>query len=388
MDSADLGSLTGDQVTQLSSTQIRAIETADLAALSSDNLAEFSVSQVAAFTTQQVAAMSSEQIASLSQAQIAGMTTAELRALGTDDIHALTGDQVAAFTNTQIAALATDQVLALDTADLGMLSMSQASAFTATQTAAMHTDQLAALQAVSPIVLDLNGDGVHTLAAAEGVNFDLTGTGKTGQYGWVGSGDGLLVRDINHDGAINNGTELFGAATQLANGQRAGDGYRALAGIDGNHDGRINSGDAAFGELQVWVDANHDGKTDAGELKGLVNLGITELDLNYAVSGATDHGNIVGLVSGYKTADGQSHEMADVWFGKAPDGKAAPALHLDELLAAAPTDLVPVETPTAHAAVLPATPATPAADAPVASAPPQSGSSLEDELLRNHPPLV
>ncbi|WP_158081002.1 hypothetical protein, partial [Pelomonas sp. KK5] len=29
-----------------------------------------------------------------------------------------------------------------------------------------------------------------------------------------------------------------------------------------------------------------------------------------------DNGNLVGLISGYKTADGVTHEMADVWFAK------------------------------------------------------------------------
>lgn len=80
--------------------------------------------------------------------------------------------------------------------------------------------------------------------------------------------------DRNHDGQINNGTELFGTATQLANGQRAGNGYAALAEMDTNHDGKISAADAGWKDLQVWVDANHDGKVEAGELKTLHQLGI------------------------------------------------------------------------------------------------------------------
>jgi hypothetical protein len=81
------------------------------------------------------------------------------------------------------------------------------------------------------------------------------------------------------------------------------------------------------------VDANHDGKVDAGEMKALTDYNIVELDLNASKSGAMDNGNLVGLVSSYKTADGSQHQMADVWFAKdvapqkADDGKESVGLH-------------------------------------------------------------
>jgi trimeric autotransporter adhesin len=46
-----------------------------------------------------------------------------------------------------------------------------------------------------------------------------------------------------------------------------------------------------------------------------------------------NNGNLLGLVSSYKGADGQDHAMADVWFAKAqPTAEAPPAL--SELLVA------------------------------------------------------
>jgi len=46
-----------------------------------------------------------------------------------------------------------------------------------------------------------------------------------------------------------------------------------------------------------------------------------------------NNGNLLGLVSSYKGADGQDHAMADVWFAKAqPAAEAPPAL--SELLVA------------------------------------------------------
>ena len=61
------------------------------------------------------------------------------------------------------------------------------------------------------------------------------------------------------------------------------------------------------------MDADTDGVTDAGELKSLSELQIQSLDLQAQASQRTDQGNLVGLVSGYQTQDGATHEMADVW---------------------------------------------------------------------------
>src|SRR5207244_232766 len=134
---------------------------------------------------------------------------------------------------------------------------------------AMSGNQLDAMIGATPIVLDLSGTGIHTLSAAQGVQFDVNGTGHASQVGWVGAASGLLVRDINGDGQINDGRELFGAGTLLANGQRAGNGYNAMAALDTNHDHKLTAADAAFKELKVWVDGNHDGKVNAGEMKAL-----------------------------------------------------------------------------------------------------------------------
>jgi trimeric autotransporter adhesin len=218
------------------------------------------------------------------------------------------------------------------------MTMVQSSAFTNDQLSAMSNDQFYAMQSTSPIVLDLDFDGVRTVAASHGVNFDITATGRTSQVGWASPTDGLLVMDRNHDGLINDGSELFGSATRLASGERAGDGFRALAELDADRDGRITSADAHWKDLQLWIDANQNGVTDAGELKSLDEQGISSLNLQAERGTAMDNGNLMGLVSSYETRDGQQHEMVDVWFSKhrvetsdvlaepAPDAVSAAAL--------------------------------------------------------------
>ncbi|MGC4062320.1 MAG: hypothetical protein QM749_16330 [Aquabacterium sp.] len=158
--------------------------------------------------------------------------------------------------------------MAFETQDIAALSINQAMAFTTDQMAAMSTTQLDTLIISTPIVLDLNGDGIQTVSASRGTHFDLNATGSNALHGWVSPQDGLLVLDRNHDGVINDGTELFGTATILSNGQRAGNGYNALLELDTNHDGKITAADAQFKDLKVWVDANGDGISQPGRTQG------------------------------------------------------------------------------------------------------------------------
>src|SRR5258706_10760964 len=103
----------------------------------------------------------------------------------------------------------------------------------------------------SPLVLDLDGDGVHLSSLAAGVSFDLLGTGNSVKTAWTQGGDALLAIDWNANGAIDGATELFGNATF---GNEHDDGFRALAELDANGDGRVDAKDPAFAQLVVWRD--------------------------------------------------------------------------------------------------------------------------------------
>ena len=136
-----------------------------------------------------------------------------------------------------------------------------------------------------PLVLDLDGDGLELSAASSNVLFDHNADGiKTGT-GWARPDDGFLVRDLNGNGLIDSGRELFGVDTVKSNGQLATQGFDALADLDSNGDGQITSADAAWGQLQVWRDANQDGISQAGELSALDALGITRIGLNGSSTG-------------------------------------------------------------------------------------------------------
>ncbi len=325
----------------------------------------------------------------LPTAQIASLGTAQVAALTTADIVALTPAQAHALHSAEIAALTTAQAFAFETADLAALTTSAAHAFTSTDLAAMTPNQIDSLISATPIMLDLGGNGIQTVSAAHGVSFDLNGTGHAQQVGWMSGTTGLLVMDLNGDGLINNGSELFGSGTLLVNGAHAANGYQALAALDTNHDGVLNAADDHYKDLKVWVDANHNGKTDSGELHSLAELGIVSLNLKATATDQGSNGNWIGMVSSYTTADGHQHQMADVWLTKNQTSNPPPTLN--DLLAAPHADLVahlpdPASSTTANPTFTTpaAMPATTDASVPVALPSTHATRPLDDELLTHH----
>ncbi len=130
-----------------------------------------------------------------------------------------------------------------------------------------------------PLAIDLDGDGIETVGIAGGVLFDHDGDGiKTGT-GWVKSDDALVVLDRNGNGLIDTGNELFGVDYVKSNGQKALNGFDALADLDGNGDHLFNASDAQYANVKIWRDMNQDGISQANELQSLSAAGITAINL-------------------------------------------------------------------------------------------------------------
>jgi len=168
-----------------------------------------------------------------------------------------------------------------------------------------------------PLTLDLDGDGIETVAGTAGAHFDHDANGFAEQSGWVGKDDGLLVWDRNGNGRIDSGRELFGDQTLLKTGQLAANGFAALAEWDGNGDGKIDAGDAVWANLQVWKDADGDGVTDAGELHALNEIGITALNLaNTATNVADGLGNTRTQLGSFTKGDNTAGQMGNYVFSR------------------------------------------------------------------------
>ncbi|WP_415896380.1 calcium-binding protein [Neptuniibacter sp. QD57_21] len=168
----------------------------------------------------------------------------------------------------------------------------------------------------SPIAIDLDRDGViETLSHKQGIHFDVDANGFAERTGWIDSDDALLVRDLNNDGLITSGSELFGNNTVIESGTKAANGYEALKELDLNDDGVVDLDEAAAAGLKLWRDLNSDGKSQEWEMTTLDNAGIQSLNTNYSDILIDDgKGNTLEQISTATAADGSSVDTADVWF--------------------------------------------------------------------------
>ena len=111
-----------------------------------------------------------------------------------------------------------------------------------------------------PLVINLDTDSAEISDVS--FYFDLNSDGIADKMSSLSSGSGFLALDKNHDGAINNGSELFGAKT--------GDGFAELAKYDEDGNGWIDEADSVFKSLSVWVNAGQNG----GRLLALSEAGV------------------------------------------------------------------------------------------------------------------
>jgi len=163
----------------------------------------------------------------------------------------------------------------------------------------------------------LDGDGVETVGLSSKIHFDHGGDTFREMTGFAASDDGFLVLDRNGDGKINDGSELFGNETLLADGSKASNGFQALAELDSNGDGVIDASDVLFADLRVWRDLNQNGETDDGELFTLSDVGVQSLNLAYTNQTVVDQfGNEHRQLGSYTNSAGQTRDMTDVWFAR------------------------------------------------------------------------
>ena len=168
----------------------------------------------------------------------------------------------------------------------------------------------------SPLVVDLDGDDkIETVSTDGNVHFDFDSNQKIENSGWIGKNEGFLVRDINGNGQIDNGTEMFGNHTVLQNGKNAVNGFEALKDLDSNGNGKFDAEDDAWSQVKVWRDANTNGIVDSGELLTLEQAGIESINLKYDYQKEADeNGNLEIQQGTFNRTDGTTGKVSDVWF--------------------------------------------------------------------------
>jgi hypothetical protein len=174
-----------------------------------------------------------------------------------------------------------------------------------------NTGNIVAWDTVTPIVLDLDNDGVEFTQLAEAqVYFDVDGDGVREHTSWVGADDGLLTFDYNSDGVIDQRQEIaFADYLPEANTDLQGLHY-----FDSNHDGMLDQQDQYFSQFYLWQDVNQDGISDPGELFSLQQAGISAIALS-SDNQFYQQGDISVFGMGtYHTDDGKQYALADSGF--------------------------------------------------------------------------
>jgi hypothetical protein len=172
---------------------------------------------------------------------------------------------------------------------------------------------------VAPVILDVNRDGELNYGQ---VTMDVNGDGALDMTKWAGAQDGVLVWDKYADGLVHDNSQYAFAqyaTTYRLDAQglvRAATDLEGLAdAFDSNQDAVFNAADAKFAEFKVWQDANQNGVSDDGEVRSLLDWGITEINLTSdgvvrtPASGVTEAGRTTATAT-----DGSSVLVADVAF--------------------------------------------------------------------------
>ena len=156
-------------------------------------------------------------------------------------------------------------------------------------------------ECTTPLVLAFDGAGVQ-LTEGE-ATFSFT-PGRPVHTDWPTAVTPWLARDVNGNGRIDDGSELFGSDTRVGR-RTARHGFEALAALDANGDGVIDARDPAFKSLRVWRDANGDRISQASELTTLAQEHVGTLDLHFSKDVACDErGNCQRERSDFTWRDG------------------------------------------------------------------------------------
>ena len=136
-----------------------------------------------------------------------------------------------------------------------------------------------------PLIIDMNNDGFQFGGKQNSVWFDLYADDNPIKLQWVfkNQDDAFLVMDLNDDGRVADGSELFGNGTEMiTSGEKARNGFVALAQYDtallgGNDDGFIDAADGIWDYLYLWTDRNSNGHSEPGEWASVSASGLTRL---------------------------------------------------------------------------------------------------------------
>ena len=133
-----------------------------------------------------------------------------------------------------------------------------------------------------PLIVTL--DGSMARLGDDTTSFDLDVDGTNDRVRLTAGTSSFLVRDLDGNGAITDGRELFGATS--------GDGFADLAALDDDGNGWIDAGDAAFAELSL---AGPDGLRSLADA-GVGAISVRSVDSPFTITDGANGSTVLGQV--------------------------------------------------------------------------------------------
>lgn len=114
--------------------------------------------------------------------------------------------------------------------------------------------------------------------------FDLDQDGREEEISTLKKGSGFLALDLNEDGVINDGGELFGT--------KSGDGFKDLSKYDSDGNGWIDEADEIWEKLLIWTkdDEGNDKLYHLADL-GVGAIGLSKVSTQFALNSKQDNHN-------------------------------------------------------------------------------------------------
>lgn len=134
----------------------------------------------------------------------------------------------------------------------------------------------------TPLVLSFGAPVEFAPTRMGAADFDIHGgPGVCTRADWPSPATPWLALDLDKNGSIDGGHELFGSGTRLAAGTGSPNGFAALAPLDSDRDGKITPADERWGELVLWADHDGDRRSSGWEMLPLASFEVVEIDLAY-----------------------------------------------------------------------------------------------------------
>jgi len=155
-----------------------------------------------------------------------------------------------------------------------------------------------------PLVINFGGNAAQL--SDQSFRFDLDADGQKEEVALLSGNSGYLALDLNNNGRIDSGKELFGPAS--------GSGFSDLAHYDQDGNGWIDENDQVFSKLRVWQPAAGNSgtlTTLAENGVGALALGATATPFALRGSGNSDLGTVreSGL---YLREDGSAGTLQEI----------------------------------------------------------------------------